>query len=201
MSRYLIKNTRNSYEQAIILKDKNTILFSKTSNLSDSVRFTENEIELLRGAWLFLHNHPLSGYLSPADVLFAHKHNIKNLVAISLKPLIYDEIKNKFIRLDKSYFIVKNPYKLNRDLLIESILKNSEEFDLISRKFIDNRVEYGIITEDDILSVKSYFVLQRVAKETGLVLETRSIRRQWIFISYMKQLIMLVFQKKKEKKI
>ena len=48
----------------------------------NAVRFTESEVRSLAGS-LFTHNHPRRGFLSAADLLFAHQHDLAEMRAVA----------------------------------------------------------------------------------------------------------------------
>ena len=48
----------------------------------NAVRFTESEVRSLADSF-FTHNHPRRGFLSAADLLFAHQHDLAEMRAVA----------------------------------------------------------------------------------------------------------------------
>lgn len=61
--------------------EDNSLLLRKAGKQS-VVKFTQAELLRIRNSY-FTHNHPQRGFLSAADILFAHHHNLAEMRAVA----------------------------------------------------------------------------------------------------------------------
>ncbi|MCF7801089.1 MAG: hypothetical protein K9N34_03630 [Candidatus Marinimicrobia bacterium] len=78
----ILEESKNQYEIGAAI-DKNGQILIKKRGTKHQVNFTPAEVERLKGAEIFTHNHPSSGSFSPDDIMACIYHDIKEVRAIA----------------------------------------------------------------------------------------------------------------------
>jgi len=81
--------TKNEFERCNVIDGQGNVIFRKSGTYS-SIKITPEDSKIIRGAELFIHNHPRSSSLSDADVLTAISHDIKEIWVIAPKSIYGD---------------------------------------------------------------------------------------------------------------
>ena len=78
----ILKDTGNKYEACVVIDNKGRSILSKRGNRS-SIVLTKEEMEKVKGASVFTHNHPESRCFSLADLCLCMRQGIKQIRAIA----------------------------------------------------------------------------------------------------------------------
>lgn len=104
----LLTKTGNQYEACAIIKG-GQVIFEK-SGRNDSIGFNIDEIEQIKGADIFTHNHPRGYAFSLNDIVFAQTWNIKEIRAIAPKSVLGDGVFSWKINPNTSAKAIKKEY-------------------------------------------------------------------------------------------
>ena len=68
-------------EVGLAFNQQGSLILRKVGE-QNAVKFTESEVRGMAGSF-FTHNHPQRGFLSAADLLFAHQHDLAEMRAVA----------------------------------------------------------------------------------------------------------------------
>jgi len=147
-----IESIRNDIvENSICLDSNGKVLVHKIGS-ENNIFYTKREITKMKGAKLYIHNHPNGSSFSIADISFLLHNNIKKIVAVG-------SVDNK--KINYSLELLKSVDLVQRNNLLRGYLEtNKKELENVQRLIYDKKISQKKATR-----FFRHFVMEKFSKK------------------------------------